>query len=94
MHVFLESPQAEQKGAAVEGLDGRVVGLNAGPVDAAVVGWFHRRVVSAMLSIQTVGATGRGRDSACGEARQRRHSSGRAKVTIMLLPIGASSSEA
>ena len=94
MHVLLQSPQAEQKGPAVEGFDGRVVGLNTRPVDAAVVVWFHRRVVSAMLSIQTVGRRGVAGTRRAVRLRQRRHSSGRANVTIMLLPIGASSSEA
>ena len=94
MHVLLEPAQAEQKGAAVEAFDGRVVGLNAGPVDAAVVVWFHRRVVSAMLSIQSVGRRGVAGIRRAVRPCRRRHSSGRAKVTIMLLPIGASSSEA
>ena len=58
MHVLLEPAQAEQKGPAVEGFDGRVVGLNAGPVDAAVVVWLHRRFVSATLSIPSSGRRG------------------------------------
>ena len=41
VHVLLEPAQAEQEGAAVEGFDGRVVGLNTRPVDAALVRWLH-----------------------------------------------------
>ena len=94
MHVLLESPQAEQKGPAIEGFDGRVVGLNAGPVDAAVVVWLHRRIVWAMLSIPSTGRPGAAAIRRALRPRWRRHSSGNAKVTIMLLPIGASSSDA
>ena len=94
VHVVLEPVQAEQEGPAIEGFDGRVVGLNAGPVDAAVVVRFHRRLVSAMLSTQSIGRRGVAGILRAVRPRWRRHSSGSANVTIMLLPIGASSSDA
>ena len=91
MHVVLESLQAEQKGPAIEGFDGRVVGLNTRPVDAAVVVWLHRR----FDAVDPIGRAPRsGGDRRPVRQGWRRHSSGSAKVTIMLLPIGASSSEA
>ena len=93
MHVLLEPVQAEQKGPAIEGFDGRVVRLNARPVDAAVVEWFHRCIVAATLSIPSAGRPGVA--ATCRRVRPAGiHSSGSANVTIMLLPIGASSSEA
>ncbi len=94
MHVLLEPAQAEQKGPAVEGVEGRVVRLNTRPVDAAVVVWFHRRIVAATLSIPSAGRPGVAAIRRPVRPRWRIHSSGSANVTIMLLPIGASSSEA
>ena len=94
MHVLLDPAQAEQKGPAIEGLDGRVVGLNTRPVDAAVVRWLHRYCVSSTLPIQSAGRPGVATIRRPVRPRWRRHSSGSANVTIMLLPIGASSSEA
>ena len=58
VHVLLEPAQAEQKGPAIEGFDGRVIGLNTRPVDGAVVVWLHRRFVLATLSVPSAGRPG------------------------------------
>lgn len=70
VHVLFEPAQAEQKGPAIEGFDGRVVGLNSRPVDAAAVRRLH-----AYRLVGRAARSGRERRSLPSSGR-RIHSSG------------------
>ena len=72
MHVLFEPAQAEQKGPAIKGFDGRVVGLNSRPVDAAAVRRLH-----AYRLVGRAARSGRERSLSSG---RRIHSSGLALV--------------